>query len=212
MTDKLEFKDCTGKISVESSPDDTAVNIEAEGAMVIGGAYGFKASITAEIDTINKEMTTQVNHAGGWKPFGSLLDFTSPVFDGELGLKSDGTFSVGASATLSSSIPLFDSSLQLRGQGDDTGPAFNVALSGDHTDTPTLSASFTALVSINVGSQIDLGVEVGLDSSTSSFTLAGDYTAGNTKPSRWSKLQSGLWQCWHEMYRYVNVKTNCTDN
>ena len=113
---------------------------------------------------------------------------------------------------LSSSIPLFDSSLQLRGQGDDTGPAFNVALSGDHTDTPTLSASFTALVSINVGSQIDLGVEVGLDSSTSSFTLAGDYTAGNTKPSRWSKLQSGLWQCWHEMYRYVNVKTNCTDN
>ena len=180
LTGCLEFKDWTGKMSVDSN----TILISATGNMRIGSTDGgFDASVAADIDVVEKSLTVQVTHEGGWKPFQSWHEFSSPGFVGTLSLKSDESFSFEASATLPSDIILFDQTLQLRGKEGDTGPTFNVALSSGGAGTsPILSGSFAAVVSVNFGSNIDLSVQVEFDSSEETFTLTSSFTQGDIKP------------------------------
>ena len=58
----------------------------------------------------------------------------------------------------------------------------NIAISDKDAGKPTFVFSFEALVSIEFGSQIDIGVQVEYDSGSKSFTLAGKYTERDLKP------------------------------
>lgn len=157
---KLSFEDVQGTVLVQAAAEATAsasggvnstgahagadaeaggslaVNIDVSGHVVVGGAGGFDASISMEIDPSEEKATVGLVHEGGWSPLpaGNPVAhvFHTPKFDGTLTIGGEKAYSLEAAAEWDKPLDLLGVVTVGHSTGGARGPALDITLAQDH--------------------------------------------------------------------------------
>eukprot|EP00966_Prymnesium_polylepis_P145857 3369462-Prymnesium_polylepis.1 len=98
-------------------------DVNASGAVAIGGSAGFIANVSGAIDSEAETAALRVVSGGGWVPFAALPQFVSPAFEADLSIGGATVFALGVAAHHPAPVAVIPDVLTLLGTGDASGPS-----------------------------------------------------------------------------------------
>jgi len=162
-------------------------DVNASGAVAIGGSAGFIANVSGAIDSEAETAALRVVSGGGWVPFAALPQFVSPAFEADLSIGGATVFALGVAAHHPAPVAVIPDVLTLLGTGDASGPSLMVALQQTTEESlPDFSFYLTCAACVALGganaSCLDLRLDAETGNSGSELRITGSLADGDLRP------------------------------